>query len=132
MTGELSPQGLDGLISAALLERGIVHERERPGVYLVRLEGEHKLVTQTLLVVGEHSLLVEAFFVRRPDENHAEFYRWLLERNARMYGVHFSLDRLGDVYLVGRLPAARGHGRRARPATRLRADVRRRGVRPGA
>lgn len=104
MSGEFSPQGLDGVISAALLERGIVHERERPGVYLVRLEGEHKLVTQTLLVVGEHSLLIEAFFVRRPDENHAEFYRWLLERNARMYGVHFCVDHLGDVYLVGRLP----------------------------
>jgi hypothetical protein len=104
MSGEFSPEGLDRVISAALLERGIVHERERPGVYLVRLEGEHKLVTQTLLVVGEHSLLIEAFFVRRPDENHAEFYQWLLERNARMYGVHFCVDHLGDVYLVGRLP----------------------------
>jgi hypothetical protein len=47
---------------------------------------------------------VEAFFCRRPDENHARFYRFLLERGARMYGVHFALDPLGDVYLVGRLP----------------------------
>jgi Putative bacterial sensory transduction regulator len=49
---------------------------------------------------------VEAFFCRQPDENHAEFYRFLLTRGSRMYGVHFTLDRAGDVYLVGRLPLA--------------------------
>jgi hypothetical protein len=56
------------------------------------------------LIAGTHSLHVEAFFCRQPDENHAEFYRLLLERNARMYGVHFALDPVGDVYLVGRQP----------------------------
>ena len=70
----------------------------------MRLEGEHKLATLTWLIAGEHSLQVEAFFCRQPDENHAAFYRFLLERNARMYGVHFALDRTGDVYLTGRLP----------------------------
>jgi Putative bacterial sensory transduction regulator len=58
----------------------------------------------TWLIVGTHSLHVEAFFCRQPDENHAAFYRFLLERSGRMYGVHFALDRVGDVYLVGRLP----------------------------
>ena len=67
-------------------------------------QGEHKLATLTWLIAGEHSLQVEAFFCRQPDENHAAFYRFLLERNARMYGVHFALDRTGDVYLTGRLP----------------------------
>ncbi len=56
--------------------------------------------------MGDHSLLVEAFFLRAPDENHDKFYRFLLEKNARMYGVHFALDSLGDVYLVGRVPLA--------------------------
>ncbi len=58
----------------------------------------------TWLIAGAHSLQVEAFFCRQPDENHARFYRFLLERNGRMYGVHFALDPVGDVYLVGRLP----------------------------
>jgi hypothetical protein len=58
----------------------------------------------TWLIIGQHSLQVEAFFCRQPDENHAAFYRFLLERSARMYGVHFALDRTGDVYLTGRLP----------------------------
>jgi hypothetical protein len=49
---------------------------------------------------------VEAFFCRQPDENHAALYRFLLERNGRMYGVHFALDRTGDIYLTGRLPVS--------------------------
>ncbi len=58
----------------------------------------------TWLIVGAHSLHLEAFFCRQPDENHARFYRFLLERNGRMFGVHFALDPVGDVYVVGRLP----------------------------
>ena len=91
-------------VKAALDGLGLTYECPEPGAYLVRLAGEHKLATLTWLIVGEHSLQVEAFFCRQPDENHAEFYRFLLERNARMYGVHFALDRTGDVYLTGRLP----------------------------
>ena len=91
-------------IEAALTELGLSYESPRPGAYLVRLEGQHKLATMTWLIVGAHSLAVEAFFCRQPDENHAAFYRFLLERSGRMYGVHFSLDPVGDVYLTGRLP----------------------------
>jgi len=91
-------------IQAALDALGLSYERPEPAAFLVRLEGEHKLATMTWLIAGEHSLQVEAFFCRQPDENHAGFYRFLLERNARMYGVHFALDRTGDVYLTGRLP----------------------------
>jgi Putative bacterial sensory transduction regulator len=93
-------------IEAALAELGLAYENPRPGAYLVKLEGQHKLATMTWLIAGAHSLSVEAFFCRKPDENHAAFYRFLLERNGRMYGVHFSLDRVGDVYLTGRLPLA--------------------------
>jgi hypothetical protein len=91
-------------IQAVLDGLGLSYERQEPASFLVRLEGEHKLVTMTWLIAGEHSLQVEAFFCRQPDENHAAFYRFLLERSARMYGVHFALDRTGDVYLTGRLP----------------------------
>jgi Putative bacterial sensory transduction regulator len=78
----------------------------QPGAFLVRLEGQHKLVTMTWLIADTHSLHVEAFFCRQPDENHAEFYRLLLERGSRMFGIHFALDQVGDVHLVGRLPLA--------------------------
>lgn len=91
-------------IQAALDSLGLPYEHPEPNAYLVRLEGQHKQVTIAWLIAGEHSLQVESFFCRQPDENHAAFYRFLLERSARMYGVHFALDRTGDVYLTGRLP----------------------------
>ena len=93
-------------IQSALAGLGLAAEQPEPGSYLVRLEGQRKLVTMTWLIVGAHRLLVEAFFCRQPDEDHARFYRFLLERNGRMYGVHFAVDGQGDVYLVGRLPLA--------------------------
>ena len=92
------------VVRAALEDREVEFEEARPGAFLVKLPGSHKLATMTWLVVGDHSLHVEAFFVRRPDENHEAVYKWLLERNARMYAVAFAVDNLGDVYIVGRLP----------------------------
>jgi hypothetical protein len=90
-----------------LAEAGVaVEPGARAGEYVVQLPGEAKLATTVSLVVGDRGLKAMAFVVRRPDENHEEVYRWLLARNARLPGVAFALDRLGDVYLVGRLPVA--------------------------
>ena len=75
-----------------------------PGVFSFALPGEKKLQTAVRLDVGAHALGVHAFVCRNPDENHEGVYRWLLQRNLRMYGVAFALDRLGDIYLDGRLP----------------------------
>jgi hypothetical protein len=80
------------------------HEEPTPGTLVVQLPGEKKLKTTVSLVVGAHSLSVNAFVARHPDENHEAVYRWLLERNARLYAVAFAVDHLGDVYLAGRLP----------------------------
>ncbi len=92
------------VIERAVTGSGLAFENPQAGAYLVKLVGEHKLATMTWLIVRTHSLQVEAFFCRQPDENHARFYRFLLERNSRMFGVHFALDPVGDVYLVARLP----------------------------
>ncbi|GLZ16090.1 hypothetical protein Acsp04_63250 [Actinomadura sp. NBRC 104425] len=94
------------VIEKTLREAELEYQTPRDGAFLVKLPGQRKLATMTWLIVGDHSLHVEAFFCRRPDENHAEFYRFLLERNGRMYGVSFALDEVGDVHLVGRLPLA--------------------------
>ena len=76
----------------------------RLGEFVVQLPGERKLRTTVSLLVGDHSLSASAFVVRNPDENHASVHRWLLERNTRLHGIAFAIDRLGDVYLVGRVP----------------------------
>lgn len=95
---------LADVVRATLDERELTYEEAEPGAFLVKLPGAHKLATMTWLVVGDHSLHVEAFFCRRPDENEGALYRWLLERNARMFAVAFAVDNVGDVYLTGRLP----------------------------
>ncbi|MDT7545470.1 MAG: hypothetical protein QOE99_1580 [Actinomycetota bacterium] len=91
-------------IQAALEAGGLTYEQTEPGSFFVTLPGTHKLATHCWLVVGAHALFVEAFVVRKPDENHEEFQRFLLRRNSRMYAVAFATDAAGDVYLVGRLP----------------------------
>jgi hypothetical protein len=80
------------------------YTQQGEGAFLVRLEGTHRLATMCWLVVGAHSLHVEAFFLRRPDDAPAVLHAYLLDRNASMYAVAFATDRLGDIYLVGRLP----------------------------
>ena len=75
-----------------------------PGSYVVTLPGTRKLSTTVSLILGKHSLSVNAFVIRHPDENDAAVHRWLLERNLRLYGVSYAIDSLGDIYLVGRLP----------------------------
>ncbi|OBG01171.1 YbjN domain-containing protein [Mycolicibacter sinensis] len=76
-----------------------------PGL-VVELPGERKLKTNTMLSLGEHSVRVEAFVCRKPDENHAGVYRFLLKRNRRLYGVAYTLDNVGDIYLIGRMALA--------------------------
>lgn len=76
-----------------------------PGL-IVELPGERKLITNTILSVGEHSVRVEAFVCRKPDENHEGVYRFLLKRNRRLYGVAYTLDSVGDIYLIGRISLA--------------------------
>jgi hypothetical protein len=98
------PEPLDELLSSLLDDLGVAYEHRQPGSFLLTLPGHKKLRTACWVLVGEYGVLVEAFVCRRPAEAHEEVYRWLLRRNARLYGVHYALDRAGDIYLVGRLP----------------------------
>ncbi|MFW5899085.1 MAG: YbjN domain-containing protein, partial [Jiangellaceae bacterium] len=87
-----------------LEDTGAPWEESGPGRFSVELPGERKLKTSCSLAVGDHSLTVNAFVARHPDENVEGVYRWLLERNARLSGIAFAVDGSGDIYLVGRLP----------------------------
>ncbi|MER0447249.1 YbjN domain-containing protein [Streptomyces sp. NPDC006711] len=92
------------VIEAALKDAELSWESPGPGAYVVTLPGTRKLSTTCSLRVGRHSLSVNAFVVRHPDENEPAVHRWLLERNLRLYGVSYAIDQLGDVYLAGKLP----------------------------
>ena len=72
--------------------------------FQLTLPGERKLETHCALVVGDHSVSVNAFIIRKPDENVVIVHEWLLKKNASLYCVAFAINELGDIYLVGRLP----------------------------
>jgi hypothetical protein len=92
------------IIERVLTEAELEWESPGAGSYVVKLPGTRKLSTTVSLIVGKHSLSLNAFVIRHPDENHEEVHRWLLERNLKLYGVAYAVDSLGDVYLVGKLP----------------------------
>jgi hypothetical protein len=91
------------LIEQVLSDRELEWDKASDSAYVVTLPGTHKLKTACHLIVGEHALRIEAFVMRQPDERREELWAWLLRRNARMYGVSFSIDAVGDVYLTGRV-----------------------------
>ena len=101
-----SRDAVSRLIERVCTERELPWEVTGEQSYVVTLPGQNKLKTACNLIVGEHALRVEAFIMRQPDENREELWAWLLQRNARMYGVAFSIDKAGDVYLTGRLSLA--------------------------
>jgi hypothetical protein len=94
------------LIESTCAARELAVESTGEASYAVTLPGTHKLKTICNLIVGEHALRIEAFVMRQPDERREELWAWLLQRNARMYGVSFSIDSVGDVYLTGRVNLA--------------------------
>lgn len=93
-------------IEAFLRDAELEWESTGPGAYVAQLPGTRKLRTTVSLIVGRHSLSLNAFVIRRPDENESGVHRWLLERNLKLYGVGYAVDQLGDVYVTARVPLA--------------------------
>jgi hypothetical protein len=81
----------------------IEHDRS-DNLFFLTLPGERKLQTHCAIVVGDHSVSINAFVIRKPDENVETVHEWLLQKNASMYCVAFAINEMGDIYLVGRLP----------------------------
>ena len=91
-------------IEEFLESHDIDHEKSSDSSYLLTLPGEKKLQTHCALVLGDQSLSINAFVIRKPDENESVVHEWMLKKNATMYCVTFAINELGDIYLVGRLP----------------------------
>ncbi|GAB17853.1 hypothetical protein GOEFS_041_00070 [Gordonia effusa NBRC 100432] len=89
-------------------DRGIDYARKGSGDgkadhVVLELPGERKLKTTVLLTAGVHGVRVEAFVCRHADENFEGVFRYLLKRNRRLYGVAYTIDNVGDIYLVGQI-----------------------------
>jgi hypothetical protein len=96
----------DAQLDAALAELEVDYRRREAGQFIVTLPGTARLQTNCWVLVREHAVFVQAFVCRKPDENHEGVYRFLLQRNARLYGVRYALDRIGDIHLIGRIAFA--------------------------
>jgi hypothetical protein len=94
----------NAVIDEFLASHDLDFEQKDENTYLITLPGEAKQQTHCALMVGDHSLSINAFVIRKPDENKAGVYEYLLKKNASMYSVAFAVNELGDIYLVGRLP----------------------------
>ncbi|MGX7694673.1 YbjN domain-containing protein [Gordonia polyisoprenivorans] len=96
------------LLEKVLSEREIPFTRKSSGAaqaehIVLELPGERKLKTTVLLTAGTYGVRVEAFVCRHPDENHEGVFKFLLKRNRRLYGVAYTIDNIGDIYLIGRI-----------------------------
>ncbi len=103
---ELSPERVGALAALRQVfdEGELEYSEISPTSLMVNLPGEKKQQTPCRFDVGKHALEVHAFVCRKPDENFEGVFRWMLERNMKMYAVAFALDGLGDIYLDARLP----------------------------
>ncbi|MCM1011424.1 YbjN domain-containing protein [Brevibacterium sp. XM4083] len=87
-------------------ERGRGRQRRRL-VDRGRAAGERKLKTTVSIVISARTAELAAFVIRHPDENAAEFNRWLLRKNMKLAATAFGVDHLGDVYLRATVPVLR-------------------------
>ena len=92
------------IIEEFLDSHDLEFDRKDENSFLITLPGEKKLQTHCALIVGDHSLSINAFVIRKPDDNEAAVHTWCMAKNASMYGVAFAINELHDIYLVGRLP----------------------------
>ena len=96
------------LIETAVKEAELdyaMHDSQTGGLpsIVVAVPAERRFVTNTVFTVSVHGVRIEGFICRNPEENHQGVYRYLLRRNRKLYGLAYTLDNLGDIYLVGRM-----------------------------
>ncbi|WP_375480463.1 YbjN domain-containing protein [uncultured Jatrophihabitans sp.] len=107
MSGSNAQQAaVAAVIESAVGELDLEWQRLDDTTFAVALPGEKRLKTACLLTIGAHALNIEAFVLRAPEEQREQVYAWLLQRNTRMYAVSWAIDRVGDIYLTGRMPLA--------------------------
>jgi len=94
------------IVIEEFLKKSEIDFEKHQSSFHITLPGEKKLQTHCALVIGDHSLSINAFVIRKPDDNEAAVHHWCMSKNATMYGLAFAINNLGDIYLVGRLPLA--------------------------
>ncbi|MGQ9675677.1 MAG: YbjN domain-containing protein [Chloroflexota bacterium] len=80
--------------------------RVADGQWIVWLPAAEGQSIELQLRLGDYSLFLTAFFMRAPEENVQEVYRFLLRQNLEMRVAKFGLNEAGDIFLSLELPAS--------------------------
>ena len=100
-------RAIDAWLATQLDENPIVVgvERGEPGErrWYVRVEGDDKDVYSVWFTLGQRTLHYETYFMPAPEENREDCFAHLLKRNAKLYGIAFSVGAEDAVYLAGQL-----------------------------
>jgi hypothetical protein len=99
---ERSEAGTFGLVAA---ERQEVVDRTASHRWYLRFRGDEKDVITVWLTLRQRTLHHEVQFMPAPEAHREEVLRYLMRRNAELYGMAFCLGPEDAVYLVGRVPA---------------------------
>lgn len=91
-------------ILETIAEHNLEFEEPVENTFIISLPGIDKLQTHCVLIIGKHSLSINAFVIRKPDQNQSEIHEWLLHKNLNLFSLSYAVNELGDIYLVGRLP----------------------------
>ncbi|AHI03980.1 YbjN domain-containing protein [Corynebacterium falsenii] len=95
-------QGICDLLDQADVEYTLPSQSDDNVV--VVLPGEKRLKTNCIFIPQDGMFRIEAFISRAVEEAEAEVYKLLLQANRKTFGVHYTLDRNNDIYLVGQFP----------------------------
>jgi hypothetical protein len=99
---ELVDRHLHDEVAAQPYIQTVEYDPEIPRWY-VRFGCEGRDATTIYFDLHQRTLRYEVYFLPDPPRNQLELYRFLLERNHRLYGARFSIGPDGDVYLTGRV-----------------------------
>ncbi len=72
--------------------------------WFVRVLGEEKDVFSIWLHLRQRTLHYETYVMPAPEENHQQFYEYLLRRNTGLMGAAFGIGEEDAVFLSGALP----------------------------
>lgn len=78
-------------------------EAPGPDSLVVTLPGTKRLQVPVSFTTTPQALVIESFVARGTDQDPRPLHEFLLRRNAKAFGVAYSIDAYGDVYLTGRL-----------------------------
>jgi hypothetical protein len=99
---ELVADHLEGEVAGQPFVQTVEYDPEIPRWY-VRFGCEGRDATTIYFDLRQRTLRYEVYFLPDPPRNQLDLYRFLLQRNHRLYGARFSIGPDGDLYLTGRI-----------------------------